>query len=265
MALEAVREGFDGSGCVVVRGFDRPVTRISWLESRHSFSFGGHFDPGNVGFGLLMAHNHDVLAPGAGYSPHPHRDMEIVTWVLGGALVHQDGAGHAGLIHPGLAQRMSAGVGIMHSERNDSRALGGRSHEKPVEFIQMWLPPSESGQPPSYEQFDVTSLLESGQLLPVISGMDKHHGVAPIRINQQDAAMYVARMPPGMRAQLPTGRYVHVYLARGTIETEDGQQLDSGDALRITGCDGGWVLAGPGGAELLVWEMAADLRDILGA
>ncbi len=104
---------------------ERPATRIDWLDSKHSFSFGGHYDPANTHFGLLLVSNDDVVAPGSGFETHPHRDMEIVTWVLDGALVHQDSTGHNGVIYPGLAQRMSAGRGILHSEKNDAWRLDG--------------------------------------------------------------------------------------------------------------------------------------------
>ena len=121
---------------------DRFATDIGWLDSKHSFSFGQHYDPGNTHFGLLLVNNDDVVAPGSGFETHPHRDMEIVTWVLRGELVHQDSQGHNGLIYPGLAQRMSAGTGILHSEKNDSwRLTGGDAHEDPVHFVQMWVRP----------------------------------------------------------------------------------------------------------------------------
>ena len=106
----------------VRRAADRFATRIPWLDSHHSFSFGGHYDPANTHHGLLLVNNDDIVAPGTGFDTHPHRDMEIVTWVLRGSLVHQDSTGHAGVIYPGLAQRMSAGTGILHSEKNDAGA-----------------------------------------------------------------------------------------------------------------------------------------------
>src|SRR3954452_8142530 len=122
----------------VKRAGERFATRLGWLDSKHSFSFGHHYDPANTGFGLLLVSNDDVVAPGMGFETHPHRDMEIVTWVLDGGLVHQDSIGHNGVIYPGLAQRMSAGTGILHSEKNDSwRLQGGDAHRDPVHFIQM--------------------------------------------------------------------------------------------------------------------------------
>ncbi len=126
----------------------RAVTTTSWLTSRHSFSFGDHYDPDNTHHGLLLVNNDDIVAPGTGFDTHPHRDMEIVTWVLQGELAHQDSTGNRGVIYPGLAQRMSAGSGILHSEKNDSPT-------EPVHFVQMWVVPDETGISPSYQQHEI--------------------------------------------------------------------------------------------------------------
>ena len=112
------------------RAADRAVTTTSWLNSRHSFSFGDHYDPANTHHGVLVVNNDDEVGPSAGFDTHPHRDMEIITWVLDGSLAHRDSAGNQGVIYPGLAQRMSAGSGILHSEKNDSAT-------HPVHFVQM--------------------------------------------------------------------------------------------------------------------------------
>ncbi len=134
------------------RADDRFKTRIGWLDSKHSFSFSRHWDPANTHHGLLLVNNDDVVTPGMGFETHPHRDMEIVTWVLEGSLVHQDSEGNRGVIYPGLAQRMSAGTGILHSEKNDAWRVDGReAHDEPVRFIQMWVPPDEPGIRPGYE------------------------------------------------------------------------------------------------------------------
>ena len=127
------------------RAGERLATKIDWLDSKHSFSFGSHYDARNTHHGLLLVNNDDVVAPGTGFETHPHRDMEIVTWVLRGQLVHQDSEGHNGVIYPGLAQRMSAGRGILHSEKNDAWKLTGASAgDEPVHFVQMWVVPDES-------------------------------------------------------------------------------------------------------------------------
>src|SRR6516225_7837671 len=140
----------------VRRAADRSATRTYWLDSKHSFSFGHHHAPFNTHHGLLLVNNDDIVQPGTGFETHPHRDMEIVTWVLRGSLVHQDSTGNTGVIYPGLAQRMSAGRGIMHSEKNDSWRLDGRTpHADPVHFVQMWVVPDETGITPGYEQREV--------------------------------------------------------------------------------------------------------------
>ena len=180
------------------RAGDRAHTKIDWLDSRHSFSFGPHQDARNTHHGLLLVNNDDIVSPGMGFQTHPHRDMEIVTWVVQGSLVHQDSMGHSGVIYPGLAQRMSAGTGILHSERNDAWALDGRPpHTDPVHFVQMWVVPDEGGIDPGYEQLEIDGELLSGSLVPVASGMDKHDGASAIRIRNRFAALHVARLQPG--------------------------------------------------------------------
>src|SRR3954463_12774428 len=186
----------------VRRAADRYRTRIPWLDSHHSFSFGQHYDPANTGHGLLLVNNDDIVTPGRGFDTHPHRDMEIVTWVLEGSLVHQDSTGHNGVIYPGLAQRMSAGRGILHSEKNDSWKLAGEVHKDPVHFIQMWVVPDEDNITPGYEQLEIDHELPSGGLVPVASGMDAHHGAAAIRIKNKYAALHAARLQPGQVIEL---------------------------------------------------------------
>ena len=159
------------------RADDRFKTSIGWLDSKHSFSFSRHWDPDNTHHGLLLVNNDDIVLPGTGFETHPHRDMEIVTWVLQGSLVHQDSTGTAGVIYPGLAQRMSAGTGILHSEKNDSWTLaGGPHHDEPVHFVQMWVVPDEGGITPGYEQLEIDDELLRGGLVTVASGMDRHDG-----------------------------------------------------------------------------------------
>jgi quercetin 2,3-dioxygenase len=226
------------------RADDRFRTANEWLDSRHSFSFGPHYDPANVGFGFLLAHNDETVAPGTGFGTHPHQDLEIVTWVLRGALAHRDSQGHSGSIHPGLAQRMSAGSGIQHSEWNDG--------PDPVHYVQMWVRPDRLDLPPSYEQTELD--LSTGELVPVASGLAKHASSTAIRLNQPAAGMSVARLAPGGTITLPTAAYLHLFLATGTADLE-GTQLGTADAVRLTGSDGERVTAGPDGAELLVWEM----------
>jgi redox-sensitive bicupin YhaK (pirin superfamily) len=231
-------------------------TRTDWLDSRHSFSFGSHYHPANTHFGLLLVSNDDVVAPGTGFETHPHRDMEIVTWVLEGELVHQDSAGHSGVIYPGLAQRMSAGTGILHSEKNDAwRLTGAAPGDDPVHFVQMWVVPDEARITPGYEQLDVSAELADGGLVPIASG--RGHDAA-ISIRQRDAALYVARLAAGASASLPAAPFVHLYVARGSVAWEDAGVLVAGDAARIAGSEGHRVVAEED-AEVLVWEMHASL------
>ena len=181
----------------VRRAGERFKTRLGWLDSKHSFSFSRHYDPANTHHGLLLVNNDDIVKPGTGFETHPHRDMEIVTWVLQGSLVHQDSEGHTGVIYPGLAQRMSAGTGILHSEKNDSWRLAGEAHTDPVHFVQMWVVPDESGITPGYEQLEIDHELLSGSLVPVASGRPEHDGAAAIRIKNRYAALHAARLQPG--------------------------------------------------------------------
>jgi quercetin 2,3-dioxygenase len=237
------------------RATDRFATQIPWLDSHHSFSFGRHWDPANTHFGLLLVNNDDVVQPGTGFETHPHRDMEIVTWVLQGSLVHQDSEGHSGVIYPGLAQRMSAGTGILHSEKNDSWRLTGESaHSDPVRFIQMWVLPDEEGIEPGYEQQEIEDDLLKGGLVPVASGMAGHRDQTAIRIKQRNAALYAARLGDTASVVLPDAPFVHLFVARGSVSLEGSGDLLEGDAVRITRAEGEMVTAS-GDAEVLVWEM----------
>jgi redox-sensitive bicupin YhaK (pirin superfamily) len=236
----------------VRRADDRFKTNIGWLDSKHSFSFSRHWDPSNTHHGLLLVSNDDIVAPGTGFETHPHRDMEIVTWVLQGSLVHQDSEGNNGVIYPGLAQRMSAGTGILHSEKNDVV----EARRDPVRFIQMWVVPDENGIRPGYEQAELSDgQLRSG-LVPVASGMDKHASESAIRIANKDAALYASRLGSGDEVVVPDAPYVHVFVARGAVDLEGAGLLAQGDAVRLTGV-GGQRITAVEDAEVLIWEMHA--------
>jgi redox-sensitive bicupin YhaK (pirin superfamily) len=241
------------------RAGDRAATKISWLDSKHSFSFSDHYDPTNTHHGLLLVNNDDIVKPGAGFDTHPHRDMEIVTWVLRGSLVHQDSTGHSGVIYPGLAQRMSAGRGILHSEKNDSWNLtGGETHSEPVHFVQMWVVPDQSGSTPGYQQLEIDDELLRGGLITVASGMPEHRNETAISIQNRYAALRVARMQPGDSVELPQAPYLHLFVPRGEVALEGAGPLDEGDAVRLTATGGQRVTAATA-AEILVWEMHAGL------
>lgn len=235
----------------------RFTTRFSWLDSKHSFSFSHHHDPDNTHHGLLLVNNDDIVLPGAGFETHPHRDMEIVTWVLQGSLVHQDSEGNTGVIYPGLAQRMSAGTGIRHSEKNDAWRQGaGDVHDEAVRFIQMWVPPDERGIKPGYEQREIADALRRGGLVPVASGMHRHASDAAIRIANRHAALHAARLQRGEAVTVPDAPFSHVFVARGTVDLEGAGALAEGDAARLTGV-GGQRLTATDDAEVLIWEMHA--------
>ena len=182
--------------------------------------------------------------------------MEIVTWVLDGSLVHQDTRGNSGIIHPGLAQRMTAGTGIMHSERNDSWALDGARHDRDVELVQMWVVPDAAGVTPSYGQFDLSTELEAGGLVPVASGVPGQD--AAVRIRNRCASLWVARLAPGASVALPAAPWVHVYVPRGSVDLEGVGELRAGDAARSTDETGRRLTAGEA-SEVLVWEMLTSL------
>jgi redox-sensitive bicupin YhaK (pirin superfamily) len=236
------------------RGADRHQTRIGWLHGRHSFDTG--IDPfgADTRHGVLVVNNHDTIAPRSGFDTHPHRNMEIVTWVLDGTLVHQDSEGHAGIIYPNLAQRMTAGTGIRHSEKNDRPAA-----DRPLDLIQMWVVPDEAEVAPGYEQLELDPSDLQGRLAVVASGMTRHRDQAAIRIRNRYAALHVARLEPGDSVMVPDAPFAHVYLARGRMSLEAEGQLASGDAARLTNA-GERRLAAAEPSEVLIWEMHAFLR-----
>jgi quercetin 2,3-dioxygenase len=224
----------------------RAHTQIGWLDSWHSFSFGRHYDPSNTHHGLLLVSNDDTVAPGTGFTTHSHRDMEIVTWVLSGRLRHEDSEGNRGELYPGLAQRMSAGSGISHSEMNASPS-------EEVHFVQMWLPPDTNGIRPGYEQRDVNEELAQGGLHAIASGQD-HPGA--VSIHQREAVLWGGRLEAGESAAVADAKHVHVFVARGDADLEGAGQLQEGDAARLTDAGALALNPGPGGAEVLVWATA---------
>ncbi|HEU0101034.1 MAG TPA: pirin family protein [Mycobacteriales bacterium] len=235
----------------VHRGADRFRTVRGGVESRHSFSFGRHYDGANTSYGVLVAHNEDVLQAGDGYRSHPHRDLEILTWVLEGALLHEDSTGGSALVTPGQVQRLSAGSGVVHSERHHDLggAVGARLH-----LVQMWVLPDRTGTTPRYDRVDVGPALAGGALVPVASGRAAHAGATPVRIASAGAALHVARLQPGRPVLLPEAPYLHLFVARGTVNLEGAGPLTAGDAARLTS-GGGQRIAATGPAEVLLWEM----------
>ena len=227
----------------VVPAATRFHTKLDWLDSWHSFSFGGHYDPHNTHHGLLIVSNDDTVTAGGGFGEHGHRDMEIVTWVLSGSLEHRDSTGHHGVITPGTAQRMSAGRGIRHSEMKPSRA-------EAVHFLQMWVVPDVAGVDPGYEERDASAQLEAGRLVPIASGSD---GDAVISFHQRGATMWIGRLAAGDEVAVPAAPYVHVFVAGGGV-TIDGKLLRAGDAARLADAGTPVLAASSDGTEVVVWE-----------
>ena len=224
---------------------ERGVTKISWLDSRHSFSFGDYYDPAQMHWGPLRVINEDVVAPGAGFPTHPHREMEIVTWVLEGELAHKDSTGNAEKIRPGELQRMTAGTGITHSEFNASA-------NTPVHLLQIWLLPGEQGLTPGYEQKSFGTEIE-GRLRLVASQQGRDGSITI----HQDANIFAGRLAPGQSHTLPVrpGRVQWVQVARGTA-TLNGMPLVQGDGAAVRD-ETALTVAANDAAELLVFDMAA--------
>lgn len=230
----------------VRRSTGRYRTTAGGVDTRHAFSAGRHYDPDNTSFGLLVLHDEHLVAPGAGFPEHRHRGVEVVTWVLEGAVRHEDSAGHSGVVAAGQVQRMTAGHGVLHGESNAARDV-------PVRFVQAWLPDADDVAP-SYEQCDVRPLLREGRLVVVASG---RHPAAPLTL-RGDAVLHVARLAPGQAVELPVGPYLHLFVASGEVELPGAGPLQVGDAARLTSAAGCTVRA-TSPAELLVWEMHATL------
>lgn len=224
---------------------DRGYADHGWLKSFHSFSFAGYYDPRHMGFGNLRVINEDRIAPGTGFGTHGHRDMEIVSYVLSGALAHQDSMGNIAAIRPGEVQRMSAGTGVQHSEFN--HAEGETTH-----FLQIWIQPDRQGIAPGYEQKEFPDTEKRGRLRLVASGSGAEGSV---RIHA-DAWLYAGLFEPGESATLTIdpARKVYVHLVRGQLRA-NGQALAAGDALMLTE-ESQLVLDGGEGAEVLVFDLA---------
>jgi redox-sensitive bicupin YhaK (pirin superfamily) len=233
------------------RAHDRFHTEISWLDSWHSFSFSNHYNPANTHHGLLLVSNDDTVKAGSGFRTHPHQDMEIVTWVLEGELEHKDSEGNKGIIYPGLAQRMSAGTGIWHSEMNPKS-------DKDVHFIQMWVVPDTQRITPGYEQLDINMLLAKGGLVAIASGKG-HDGAISIR--QKGAILWGGRLLPGETATVPESVYVHLYVAKGSVQLEQAGSLNAGDAARLTAAGARKLTSdGTTGAEVLIWQSEGTVQ-----
>jgi quercetin 2,3-dioxygenase len=223
---------------------ERGVAEHGWLSSRHTFSFADYDDPQQRGFSDLLVINDDRVAPGRGFGTHPHRDMEILSYVLAGELEHRDTLGNGSIIRPGDVQMMSAGTGVAHSEYNPSAS-------EPVHFLQIWIVPARRGLPPQYQQANVADLEKRGRL-KLIASVDGREGSLVVN---QDASVYAGLFDGEESATLKiaAGRAAYVHAARGNISV-NGIAVSEGDGLKIRGerelrIDGGTD------AELLVFDL----------
>jgi quercetin 2,3-dioxygenase len=208
----------------IIKAKDRFHIESDWLSAYWLFSFDRYYDPNNMMFGPLRVFNHDTVQGGAGFPTHPHREMEIVTYVLDGEISHKDSTGGRGVIHAGEVQRMTAGTGVAHSEFNASETL-------PLRLLQMWVLPGRSGLTPSYEQKQFTTAQRTGVLLPIASGQDMPGAVKV----HQDVTFYVARLQNGDQVShdLKPGRRAFFYVIDGEVAL-NGEKLSAGDQARVT-------------------------------
>jgi quercetin 2,3-dioxygenase len=227
------------------RGNERGSSKFNWLDSRHTFSFGDYYDPQHMGFSDLRVINEDRVAPGAGFPTHSHRDMEIITYVLEGALAHKDSTGASSVIRVGDVQRMSAGTGISHSEYNASQA-------EPVHFLQIWIMPNETGLKPGYEQRSFDLEKQSGSWVLVAAG-DPRDGALKVH---QDAELSLAVLPKGekLNYSLRAGRQAWLQVGRGKV-TLNGSLLDTGDGAAINN-EPAMDLTANDQSEVLLFDLA---------
>ena len=224
---------------------ERGATRTDWLDSRHTFSFSNYYDPRFVGFGDLLVINEDTVAPAGGFGTHGHRDMEIISYVVEGALEHRDSMGNSSVIRPGELQRMSAGTGVRHSEFN-------HSEDEPVHFLQIWITPEREGIEPGYEQREFSEEERRGRLRLVASrgGQD---GSVTIH---QDAEVYAATLGEGEEVtyEISAGRRAWVQLIKGSLEL-NGLELRAGDGAAVSD-ETRLVIRAAGPSELLLFDLA---------
>ena len=229
----------------VLKANERFHTRTDWLDSWHTFSFADHYDPDRLGFRALRVINDDTVEAGQGFGSHPHRDMEIITYVLDGGLSHRDSSGGGGVIRPGDVQRMSAGSGVVHSEFNASET-------EPVHFLQIWIVPEHRGLKPGYEQKSFPVEERSGKLR-LLASRDGRDGSVTIN---QDARVYGALLGHGERVSFEpaSGRHAWVHVARGAIDL-NGEKLSAGDGAAVSG-ERVLSLQSAEPAEVLLFDLA---------
>jgi quercetin 2,3-dioxygenase len=226
----------------IQRSGERYHAQHGWLDARHSFSFADYYDPENVNWGALRVFNDDRIAGGTGFPPHPHRDMEIVTYVFSGELAHKDSMGNAGVVGPGGVQFMSAGTGVRHSEFNNKP-------DEQLHLAQMWVMPGKVGTPPTYGQLDFTRDDRLNRWLTIVSGEPAVE--APIRITQR-ATFKVSLLENGeLLHEFAPKRYGFLFVADGSVEA-NGERLQTGDAARLYDVA---TLSIKGSGEILLWDL----------
>ena len=229
----------------VRRAAARYRTDAGQIQTWHAFSFGAHYDPDNTHFGPLLACNVELIAPGAGYEPHPHRDTDIVTWVLDGVLTHEDSTGRTATVTAGDGQWLRAGSGVRHAERN--------AGPHPLRFLQMWLKPEAAGLAPRYERIDVARAADA-HLLALVSDRSGRHPA--VRTTRPGATLWLARLSDGAAADLPPAPRRHVVVTSGAADL-DGTALALDDTARVLDA-GAQRVSAAGPAELLIWDLPAD-------
>jgi redox-sensitive bicupin YhaK (pirin superfamily) len=233
------------------RAADRAVTLSPGITTRHSFSFGAHYDPANLGYGRLLAHNDDVLEPGAGYDRHPHRGIDIVTWVLSGELTHADSDGNRSVAGAGCVQVLMAGGGISHSEHNFG--------DVPVRFVQCWLSSGDRIQVPLYQVADAQIASHANEFVTVASSQRSVSGATvPLSLSSAGAELHAGEFSAGRACSLPAAPKSHLFVASGVV-TMGAERLYAGDVARLSNSDDRTVHV-ESAAQLLLWTFPQPPR-----
>ena len=238
----------------VIRSDERHHSDAGWLSTYWHFSFSDYHDLANMNWGPLRVFNDDVVQPGQGFGMHPHRDMEIITYVIRGRLEHRDHLGNRGVVHPGEVQVMSAGSGILHAEFNASQT-------EPVRLLQLWVLPRQRGQKPRWEQRQFTPDQRAGRLLPVVTATEENRAADALRIDQ-DATVFVSSLKAGQAVghrSAAVGRKAYLFVIDGAVTLDDGTELSAGDQARIVlDADPRLTIRAAADAELMLLDLPAD-------
>ena len=236
----------------VIRSHERHFADHGWLQTYWHFSFSDYYDPDNLNFGPLRVFNDDVVQPGGGFPMHPHKDMEIITYVVDGELEHRDHLGNRGVVRPGEVQVMSAGKGILHAEYNASK-------EKPVRLMQLWVLPRSKGGPPRWGQKQFSRQQRAGKLLPVVSPNDA--AAADTLTIDQDATVYVSSLRAGEAVEhVSSGaaRKAYLFVIEGAVTLDEQTRLEKGDQARVELADPKLTLRAERDAELILLDLPGE-------